>query len=299
MNDKPKIITIVGPTASGKTSLSITLAKHINGEVISADSRQVYKDLDIGTGKVTTQEMDGVPHHLLDVIEPQEIYTGMQFKRDATAAIDDIVNRGRHPIVAGGTFFYVDLLRGKMQAAPVEPDHSYRESLERYSNEELLELLQQQDSRRANAVDPHNRRRLVRALEIVHTLGSVPPPVQKESPYDWLLLGITTQRDTLREKFKQRLQQWIDQGLLAEVAAVRTELSPERFSELGFEYTLTSDYIDKKIGTQEFFERFMQKNWQYAKQQLTWLQKDPEIIWIDPTDTKTTFSLTDQFLADK
>lgn len=296
MVTKPKIIAIVGPTASGKTSLSIQIAKHINGEVISADSRQVYTGLDIGTGKITAVEMDGVPHHLLDVVEPTEIYTGAQFVRDATAAIDDITSRDRCPIIAGGTFFYVDLLRSKMQAAPVEPDPDYRETLTNYSNEELLELLQHADPRRANDVDPHNRRRLVRALEIIHTLGTVPKPQPVDSPYDWLVLGIETDRDTLREKFKLRLQGWLDQGLLAEVASVRETLSPERFSELGFEYLLTAEYIDQKMDTEEFFERFVQKNWQYAKQQLTWLQKDPDITWVNPKDTKSTLLSVDNFL---
>lgn len=299
MECKSKVIAVVGPTASGKTALSIKLAQHVGGEVISADSRQVYKGLDIGTGKVTETEMAGVPHHLLDIVEPGEIYTGAQFTKDATAAITDIVSRGRHPIIAGGTFFYVDLLRGKMQAAPVEPDHDYRESLTHYSNQELLELLQSKDPRRANAVDPHNRRRLVRALEIVHTLGSVPPAKPAESPYEWLMIGIKTDRDALREKFKRRLEGWLDQGLLAEVAQVREKLSPERFAELGFEYLLTADYIDHKMDQTEFFERFMQKNWQYAKQQITWLQKDPEIQWVDASDTMTTMELVDNFLTDK
>lgn len=296
---KPKVIAIVGPTASGKTSLSIKLAQHIDGEVISADSRQVYTGLDIGTGKVTAKEMDGVPHHLLDVIDPSEIYTGAQFKRDASSAIDDIVTQHKHPIIAGGTFFYVDLLRDKMQAAPVEPNADYRESLSDYSNQELLELLQQKDPRRANDVDPHNRRRLVRSLEIIHTLGSVPEQAPAESPYDWLLIGINTDRDALREKFKQRLAGWLDQGLLAEVAHVRKTLSPERFSELGFEYTLTAEYIDKQIDTGEFFERFMQKNWQYAKQQLTWLQKDAAINWVDAKAETIVYALVDNFLANK
>jgi len=145
--DKPKVIAIVGPTASGKTSLSIKLAQHLDSEVISADSRQVYRDLDIGTGKVTTQEMAGVPHHLIDVADLTDIYTAAAFTKDATKAIESITSQNKTPIIAGGTFFYLDILRGKMQAAPVAADQTFRDSLTQYSNEELLELLQQKDTR--------------------------------------------------------------------------------------------------------------------------------------------------------
>ena len=128
---KHKVIAIVGPTASGKTSLSIEIAKKFNGEVISADSRQVYRGMDLGTGKVTAKEMDGIPHHLLDVADPMDIYTGVDFKRDATIALEKIIAQKHTPIVAGGTFFYLELLRGSMQAAPVEPNPAYRKTLER------------------------------------------------------------------------------------------------------------------------------------------------------------------------
>jgi len=296
MAPKPKVIAIVGPTSSGKTNLSITLAQHISGEVISADSRQVYLGLDIGTGKITPDQMNGIPHHLLDVADPDYIYTGAEFAHAAAVAIHDITTRGNLPIIAGGTFFYIDLLRGKMQAAPVEPDQVFRDTLEQYSNEELLELLQQKDPRRANTIEPQNRRRLVRALEIIHTLGSVPKPTTVESPYDWLMIGITIDKETLREKFAKRLTAWLEIGLLEEVARVRAAISPERFLELGFEYTLTADYIDKQITRDELFEQFVQKNWQYAKRQLTWLKRDPDIVWVDPTDIDTILGLTQSFL---
>ena len=295
---KPKVIAIVGPTASGKTSLSIKLAQHLGGEVISADSRQVYRELDIGTGKVTAKEMAGVPHHLLDVTAMEEIYTGVNFKRDAETAIVDIKERGKTPIIAGGTFFYLDLLRGKMQAAPVTPNPKYRDSLATYSNEELLELLQQKDSRRANNIEPFNRRRLVRALEIIHTLGSVPEQVETESPYNLLILGIEVEKEVLREKFAKRLAGWLEEGLVEEVTMVRKRLSRERFLELGFEYTITAEYIDQQITKDELVEKFVQKNWQYAKRQMTWLKRDDAVQWINPKDIKMILGKVNDFLAE-
>ena len=293
---KPRVISVVGPTASGKTSLSIEIAKQFNGEVISADSRQVYKGLDIGTGKVTSEEMSGVPHHLLDIVEPDEIYTANTFVRDAKSAIDSIAGKNHVPIIAGGTFFYVDILRGKMQSAPVEPNQTFRDSLEHYSNEELLELLRSKDSRRAEDVDPDNRRRLVRALEIIESLGSVPETEEVESDYEWLMIGIDIEKEELREKFAKRLTSWLERGLLEEVHEARDTLSHERFLELGFEYTLAAEFLDEQISKEEFFEKFVQKNWQYAKRQMTWLKRDNEIEWFKAKNHEVIFRRVEEFL---
>ncbi len=298
MKTKPKVVAVVGPTSSGKTALSIEIAKHFHGEVISADSRQVYKRLDIGTGKVTTEEMGGVPHHLLDLAEVSEVYTGKDFVRDATSAIQKITRTEHLPIIAGGTFFYVDLLRGKIQAAPVEPNPTFRDSLEDYSDNELLELLQTKDPRRAAEVDPNNRRRIVRALEIIETLGSVPEQKDVGSNYDWLVIGIETDKEALRKKFGQRLESWLKLGLLEEVHEMREELSNERFLELGFEYTLTAEYLDEQISKEEFFEKFEQKNWQYAKRQMTWLKKDASIEWFKPEDFENISKRVEKFLTE-
>ncbi|MFT5831955.1 MAG: tRNA dimethylallyltransferase [Candidatus Paceibacteria bacterium] len=300
MANKPKIIAIVGPTAAGKTSLSITIAKHVHGEVISADSRQVYEGMDIGTSKVTEAEMDGVSHHLLDIAKPMEVYTAADFTRDANRAIADITSRGKTPIIAGGTFFYLDLLRGKMQAAPVEPDQELRTKLEKYSNEELLQLLETKDARRASAVDPHNRRRLIRSLEIIETLGSVPPVVPVESDYDWLIFGVTREKEELRERFRTRAALWLTDGFQNEVERLLEEgVTRARFQEMGFEYTLMLQLIDKELTETEFVDRFEEKNWQYAKRQLTWLRKDNSIIWVEPSDTDSILESVDNFLENK
>ncbi len=298
MSSKPKIVAVVGPTASGKTALSIELAKEFAGEVISADSRQVYKGMDIGTSKVTPEEMDGVPHHLLDVVEPSEIFTGAEFVRLASNAIEDITNRGNLPIIAGGTFFYVDLLRGKMQAAPVAPDSDFRTTLEQYTNQELFELLQSKDSRRANTIEQHNRRRLVRALEVIHTLGAVPEQTETESPYECLVLGIDIEKEVLLKKFEQRITHWLANGFQAEVEQLQSEgISDARFQEFGFEYTLMLEYMRGEITEPELTEKFVQKNWQYAKRQKTWLKRDKEVVWLRPEDTDDASALVKKFLA--
>jgi tRNA dimethylallyltransferase len=284
MEAKPKVIAIVGPTAAGKTSLSIKVAKHIGGEVISADSRQVYRGMDLGTGKITPEEMDGVPHHLLDVADPMEIYTGSRFVTDATAAIEGIINRNHCPVVAGGTFFYVDLLRNKIQAAPVEPDLTYRQELANYSDNELFELLEQKDPRRAANIDQYNRRRVERALEIIKTLGTVPKSVAKESPYDWLIFGIEITKEQLHDNIYQRIISRVEQGMIEEVERLHYEgVTWERMDALGLEYRYIAKYLQDEITKEDMIEQLYFKTRQFAKQQLTWLKKDPEIQWIDPT----------------
>jgi len=297
MEAKPKVIAIVGPTAAGKTSLSIKIAHHVTGEVISADSRQVYRGMDIGSGKVTPDEMRGIPHHLLDVADPMEIYTGSRFATDASAALEGILKRNHCPIVAGGTFFYVDLLRNKMQAAPVEPDAIYRDTLAEYSTAQLFELLEQKDPRRAADIDQFNRRRLERALEIIHTLGVVPPTKPKESPYEWLVLGIDIDKDQLHANIHKRIIDRIEDGMIEEVERLHYEgVTFDRLDAFGLEYRYISKYLQGELTRESMIEQLDTKTRQFAKQQLTWLRKDPEVVWIDPTDTKKVLAIVDAFL---
>ncbi len=281
---KPVVITVVGPTAAGKTGLAIDLAKQFGGEVISADSRQVYRGLDIGTAKVTLEEAQGIPHHLIDMVDVDTVYTAKDFLRDADAAVADITERGKLPIVAGGTFFYVELLRRRMQPAPVPPDYTLRQELEKKTTNELFTTLQTKDPERAATIDPYNRRRLVRALEIVESLGAVPPiSTNPPCPYDILTLGITRPKEELRGRFAVRATTWLAQGLLDEVRGLLNQgISTARLQEFGFEYTLANELLEKSIDEGTFIEKFVQKNWQYAKRQLTWLKRDPSIIWIEP-----------------
>ena len=280
------IICVVGPTAAGKTGLSIELAKHFQGEIVSADSRQVYRGLDIGTAKVTATEMQGIPHHLIDVVDIDTIYTGSDFIRDADAAIRDIDARNALPIVAGGTFFYVQLLRRAIAPAPAPPNPELRESFAHHNNKTLFALLQQKDSIRAATIDPHNRRRLVRALEIIDHLGTVPPQSPPPSPYRSIMVGIDSDKDTLRNKYRTRSLDWLQAGITQEVDTLLTNgISREHLKEIGFEYELVLQLLDDELTETEYIERFIQKNWQYAKRQRTWMYKDPDITWFTPGTT--------------
>ena len=277
---RPKIIVIVGPTASGKTAAAIELAKLCNGEIISADSRQVYRGLDIGSGKVTQEEMAGVPHHLIDIADIANRYSGADFVRDAKLAIADIVSRGKVPIIAGGTFFYTDLIRGKLQTAHVPPNLALQAELEKLSTPELIEKLAVADPARAANIEPTNRRRLIRALEIVASLGSVPLPVHQESPYDWLVFGIQIDKETLYSRIKTRLHDRLQHGMLEEVARLlHAGVDPQRLIDFGLEYRFLTLLQHQKLTYEEMVDQLFAKLRQFAKRQLTWLKRDKDIVW--------------------
>ncbi|MFT5849321.1 MAG: tRNA dimethylallyltransferase [Patiriisocius sp.] len=293
---KPKILTIAGPTASGKTSLSIKLAKQFSGEVISADSRQVYKQLDIGSGKVTTEEMQGIPHHLLDMVDPTAIYNADNFKNDATDALEGILARNSLPIIAGGTFFYVDTLLGRITAPPVAPNPALRAKLEENTTEELYNELREHDPRRAAEVDPQNRRRLIRAIEIIACIGSV-PVIPTNEPYDVLTIGIITEKEALRVRFKQRAEAWLEMGYMGEIKnLLDSGLTRERLHEIGFEYILGLELYDQTITQEEFLQKFIEKNWQYAKKQIAWLKKDKSVQWFTKDQTEEINATVQSFL---
>ena len=295
--NKPKIITIVGPTSSGKTSLSINIAKAFNGEVISADSRQVYRGMDLGTGKVTVEEMLGVPHHLIDIVQPNDIYTAAQFKNDATKAIDEIRSRGHLPIIAGGTFFYLDVLRGKMQAAPVEPNEELRTHLETLSSEQLFSLLQEKDPTRAETIDKDNRRRLIRSLEIIEELGAVPEVTVTESPYDMLVIGIDISKESLHQNIHTRLKQRFEAGMIDEVKQLHTHgVSFERLDGFGLEYRYIAKFLKCEMNEEEMKAELETKIRQFAKRQMTWLKRDKEIEWFSPHNQADIFQRINIFL---
>ena len=294
---KPKVVVIAGPTASGKTSLSIKLAKKYNGEVISADSRQIYRGLDIGTGKVTKEEMSGVPHHLLDIIDPTDSYTADAFKKAGAKAINEITNRNHLPIIAGGTFFYVDTLLGRVTAPTIAPNPALRAKLETYTADELYAELRERDPRRALEMDPKNGRRLVRALEIVAELGAV-PIIPTDEPYDVLTIGIITEKEALRVRFKQRAEEWLEEGFMNEIKEIlESDLSRTRLQEIGFEYMLGIELFEKQINKEEFLQKFIEKNWQYAKKQTMWLKRDKTIQWFKKDEVDTIFKTVQKFLA--
>ena len=211
MHTKPNVLVIVGATASGKTALAVRLAKQFDGEIISADSRQVYRQLDIGTAKVTNEEMQNIPHHLIDVADVSETYTAADFVQAGKAAIADITARGKLPIIAGGSFFYVDLLLGRATMPEVAPNPQLRAKLEKMSVDDLYAELRERDSARAATIDPQNKRRLVRALEIVATLGTV-PKIPSAEPYNTLCLGLERSKEALRERITKRSHTWLPDG---------------------------------------------------------------------------------------
>jgi tRNA dimethylallyltransferase len=294
---KPKVVSIVGPTSSGKTSLSIAIAKRFNGEVISADSRQVYQGMDLGTGKVTLDEMLGVPHHLIDIAQPNDIYTAAQFKNDATKAIDEISSRGHLPIIAGGTFFYLDVLRGKMQPAPVEPNEGLRTHLETLSSEELFLMLQAKDSKRAQTIDKDNRRRMIRSLEIIEELGVVPEVTVTESHYDMLVIGIDISKETLHHNIHTRLKQRFEAGMIDEVKQLNTHrVSFERLDGFGLEYRYIAKFLKGEMNEEEMKAELETKIRQFAKRQMTWLKRDKEIEWFSPENQELIFQRINTFL---
>lgn len=296
--EKPKIIIIVGPTASGKTALSIAMAKEFDGEVISADSRQVYTGLDIGTEKVTPEEMAGIPHHLLDVVGPETIYSAADFARDAQKATEGIHSRDHLPIVAGGTFFYVDMYLGRITTPEVPPNPALREELEQLSTSELLKRLQALDPERAANIDPDNHRRLMRSIEIAEALGHVPAQESAECPYETLLIGIETDREVLRARIRARAEEALTKGLIEETKQLlEAGVTRERLSEIGLEYRIIMEYIDGELTGAELIQKLEEKNWQYAKRQLTWLKRDDTIEWLKPEDREAIFARVREFLG--
>jgi len=296
---KPRLLNIVGPTASGKTSLSIKLAERFNGEVISADSRQVYKSLDLGSGKVTKEEMKGVPHHLLDVAEPMSIYTAYDFTRDASLAINEITQRGNLPVIAGGTFFYIDSLLQKNSLPEVAPNEELRAVLAVKSAAELFTQLKELDSERAKTIDPQNPRRLIRAIEIATALGSVPKNPTGNSPYNTLTLGIQIDKEELHKNISVRLQERLKAGMVLEVETLlKNGVTHERLEDLGLEYRYLSRYLQGVMTYETAIEELETKIKQFAKRQMTWLKRGQSIVWINPKNTEDIFSTVNEWLQD-
>ena len=295
---KPKILVIVGPTASGKTALSLELAKQFRGEVISADSRQVYRGLDIGTEKITKEEMGGIPHHLIDIRDPKETYTAHDFTTDARACIDAIIARDNLPIIAGGTFFYVETLLGRKQTASVKENKKLRKELEEKNPLELFEILKEKDPTRAKTIDQKNKRRLIRALEIVDVLGAVPQMPLQDSRYDALIIGIDVPRDELRTRINERLTSSLMKGLVEEVERVtESGLSEERLDEIGLEYRIILQYLSGDLKETETLTELQNKLWQYAKRQYTWLKKMEGIHWFTRNEKEQIIETVEDFLC--
>ncbi|CAN5700183.1 tRNA (adenosine(37)-N6)-dimethylallyltransferase MiaA [soil metagenome] len=275
MDSRPHIIAVIGPTASGKSARAVALAKQLNGEVISVDSRQVYRTLDIGTEKTSAEEMDGIPHYLIDIRDPEESYSAGDFMQDAEALIADMHARGVTPILAGGTHFYFEALLYGLPPSLANP--ILRTELEKRSAEDLFAELQIKDPRRAARIDPKNKRRLVRALEIISEHGSVPERATTDSKYDVEWVIIDPPKEVLRERIDKRLQQALDRGLIEEVRATMARVGDARLDELGLEYRIIGDYLRQDASQQRseasLLSTLSTKLWHYARHQKAWLRK--------------------------
>jgi tRNA dimethylallyltransferase len=275
------LIVILGPTASGKSDLAVKLARRFSGEVISADSRQVYKGLDIGSGKITQKEMKGVPHHLLDVANPKRKFTVAQYQALALKSIDDIQKRDKIPFLVGGTGFYIQSIVDGIVLPDVKPNWQLRKKLSRHSAEELYEMLKKLDSARARTIDPHNPHRLIRAIEIVKTTGQTTSPlVRRPTSYQVLQIGIQTSPEKLKKRIAQRLKKRL-KGMVAEIKKLHADGLPwKRLEELGLEYRFTAQYVQQKISREEMVQKLQKEIEHYAKRQITWFKRDRRIHWI-------------------
>ena len=281
---KVHILCIAGPTASGKSSRAVEEALTRGGEIISVDSRQIYRGLTIGTEKIPVEEMRGVPHHLIDIRDPQETYSAGDFVSDATRLIREINERGKLPILVGGTHFYFDALLSGLPSG-VDANQGLRQELETLPTEELFARVKERDARRAAELDPMNRRRLIRALEIIQSLGSVPFRIGKVRPseesgrsdlpveyvVEWIV--IDPQREELRARIDARLASALSRGLIDEVRGVRELVGDVRLNELGLEYRIVGEFIRGERDETSLLPTLSAKLWQYARRQKAWLRK--------------------------
>lgn len=279
---KSNIIIILGQTATGKSALAVKIAKQIHGEIISADSRQIYKSLDIGSGKITVKEMKGIPHHLLSIVSPKKKFSVAQYKKLADKKIQEILARGKTPIIVGGTGFYIDAVVNNIVLPEVKPNVKLRKELEKKSVAELFMLLKKLDTVRAKNIDAKNSVRLIRAIEIATAIGKVPKIKSAPSTYECTKIGLYAPNDFLQKNITKRIKKMFKDGLVNEVKQLQKfGISDKRIMELGFEYLYPLLYIQKKITEKEMIERTITGNIQYAKRQMTWFKRDIETFWID------------------
>ena len=279
MNQLPKLVVIQGTNASGKSGLGVKLAAHFGGEIISADSRQVFRGLDLGSGKITPEEMQGVPHHLIDVAEPGDFFSMHDFQRLSYTAIDDIIARGKTPFMVGGTGLYVASVAEGYLMSSSAPDLEYRDHLETFTTPELYQMLIEQVP--DIEIERNSRNRVMRVLEKLHAGDDYVPSCEKR--YETLKLGVTWDRETLKERIDERLERRLNEGMIEEVKGLMDAgVSTEFLYKLGLEYRFIAQYLTGEIPDKD--DMILQLGnaiKKFAKRQMTWFRRDKDIIWLD------------------
>ncbi|WP_379967461.1 tRNA (adenosine(37)-N6)-dimethylallyltransferase MiaA [Ectobacillus sp. sgz5001026] len=286
---KDKIVVVIGPTAVGKTKLSIDLAKALNGEIISGDSMQIYRKMNIGTAKVTKEEMDDIPHYMIDIKEPEEPFSVAEFQLHVRQHIQDIISRGKLPIIVGGTGLYIQSVLYDYQFTAISGDEAYRQELELFSQRAgataLYEKLVEVDPERAAHIHPNNIRRVIRALEIHHTSGTKMSEVLEEQEnrmvYDAVLVGLTMERGQLYERINKRVDLMMEHGLLEEVRSLYDAGIRDCQSIQAIGYKELYQYVDGLISQDEAVQMLKTNSRRYAKRQLTWFRNKMDVAWFD------------------
>lgn len=285
-----KVIVICGPTASGKTSLSIELAKRINGEIVSCDSMQIYQEMNIGTAKPTVEEMQGIKHYVLDFISPEERYSVADYKRDAKKAIKEIINKGKTPIVVGGTGLYIDSLIYEIEYPNIKFDEDYRQQLEKRVKEEGLEKLYEEaekiDPSAIQKISQNDEKRILRILEIYHATGKTKTQQEIESrkkpaEYDYRVYGLKWDREILYERINKRVDKMIEKGLIEEVKEILKKHKEFPTAMQGLGYKEVVEYLNGNDTKEEMIEKIKMETRRYSKRQMTWFRKNKQTIWLD------------------
>ena len=287
---KQKVIVICGPTASGKTALSIKLAKKINGEIVSSDSMQIYKDMNIGTAKPTKEEMQDIKHYLIDFISPNQRYSVADYKNDAEKAIQEIIDKGKIPIVVGGTGLYIDTLIYGIDYPKIEFDEEYRNELDEREKKEGLNKIYEEakkiDEEAIKKISPNDKKRIFRILEIYHSTGKNKTEQeiisrQKGPKYDYKVFAINIEREKLYERINKRVDIMIENGLIEEVNKLLTKYDEFPTAMQGLGYKEVKEFIENKISKEEMIDKIKQESRRYAKRQITWFKKNKQTIWIN------------------
>ncbi len=293
LNEKDKVLVIIGPTAVGKTKLSIELAKRLNGEIISGDSMQVYRGMDIGTAKIKPEEMEGIPHHLIDIKDPSENFSVAEFQELVRAKISEISSRGKLPMIVGGTGLYIQSVIYDYHFSEAPADDSFRLELEQRAreigNEALHQKLQEIDPESAEQIHPNNVRRVIRALEIFYRTGKTRSETQIEQQpdliYQTALIGLTMDRDQLYERINLRVDLMVKEGLIEEVKNLYGQGLRECQSIQAIGYKEIYEYLDGKISLEASIENLKKNSRNYAKRQLTWFRNKMDVEWFNMTET--------------